>query len=211
MSRIIANYAHKITVPYSTRQVVVLSLAIIVVSHWTACAWAGAHFFQREFSTNTYTWVDQLEDGKGGSRMYGQNVHARNQDWLKLKSKWEVKMYKSGGTRKRETSLGSQLPLHFGSQILGAKQNNPKQNPEEKRRNCFTRIMDVTSPVSGGRVPSSPPLLHHDAHHSRVRRRNQNTRVLAHHNNSLIQQFFAVQSPPLLGVPVVEGLQKSIH
>ena len=88
MSRIIESYGHKITVPYSTRQVIVLTVAIIVVSHWTACTWSGTHFFQREFSASTYTWVDQLEDGKGGSRMYGQNVHACIMGPQRVPSSW---------------------------------------------------------------------------------------------------------------------------
>ena len=57
------SYAHLITMPFSQRQLISLTIVVVVFSHWMACAWAGTHYLQSspELTAEPVpTWLDQV-------------------------------------------------------------------------------------------------------------------------------------------------------
>ena len=49
--------------PFSQRQLISLTLVLIVISHWMACAWAGTHYLQTSEALTTEpvaTWLTQV-------------------------------------------------------------------------------------------------------------------------------------------------------
>ena len=57
------GYSHRITMPFSQRQLITLTLVLIVISHWMACAWAGTYYLQTSPTLTVEpvtTWLDQV-------------------------------------------------------------------------------------------------------------------------------------------------------
>ena len=68
-NRIIDNYRDRINIPFTTSEIIKLSITLIATCHWMACIWVMNLTFEEDADVN---WLDAVREAKG--RAYESNA-----------------------------------------------------------------------------------------------------------------------------------------